>query len=248
MSNHWYDDKGNEAYTIVGTNGKERDTTLRDARKFRYVPSVTTILDIPSKPGLDIWKQSQLLKAAFKYKQFEVEEKEWSNLVLHKSKIIGKQAALKGQQIHEEIELNIKNSRDVGELNEYVAPVLIKLLNELGDIKFICEKSFSYKKGFGGKVDLHGNGFVLDFKTKLNSLGFDKDLGYDNHCMQLAAYRLGLDMPKAKCYNLFISTEVPGLLQWKEWTEKELEKGLNMFLYLLKYWQLSNNYDSSFEV
>lgn len=248
MSNHWYDIRGKAAYTIIGTNGKERDRTLRDARKFNDVPSVTTILDVPAKPGLDIWKQTQLVKSAFKYKQFEIDEKEWSNLVLHNSRIIGKQAALKGQQIHEEIEIGIKDSKNVGEFNDYVTPVLVRLLKELGDKKLVCEQSFSHKKGFGGKVDLHGKGFVLDFKTKLNSSGFDKDLGYDNHCMQLAAYRLGLAMPNAKCYNLFISTEIPGLLQWKEWTEKELEKGLNMFLCLLKYWQLSNNYDSSFEV
>ena len=38
---HWYDKDGNSQYTIVGANGKERNTTLRDAREgrlcaFRY--------------------------------------------------------------------------------------------------------------------------------------------------------------------------------------------------------------------
>ena len=40
-SGHWYDHTGESKYTIVGKNGKERPTTLRDARKHCYVPSVT---------------------------------------------------------------------------------------------------------------------------------------------------------------------------------------------------------------
>jgi hypothetical protein len=30
---HWYDAQGEARHTIVGKNGKERKTTLRDARK-----------------------------------------------------------------------------------------------------------------------------------------------------------------------------------------------------------------------
>ena len=30
---HWYDHEGKPMYTIVGVNGKERNTTLRDAKK-----------------------------------------------------------------------------------------------------------------------------------------------------------------------------------------------------------------------
>jgi hypothetical protein len=34
-SNHWYTRDGIPQYTIVGKNGKERNTTLRDAREHR---------------------------------------------------------------------------------------------------------------------------------------------------------------------------------------------------------------------
>jgi hypothetical protein len=48
---HWYDHDGKPMYTIVGANGKERNTTLRDAKKEGLVPSVTTIIGIAAKPS-----------------------------------------------------------------------------------------------------------------------------------------------------------------------------------------------------
>ena len=32
-SGHWYTEEGEPKYTIIGANGKERNTTLADARK-----------------------------------------------------------------------------------------------------------------------------------------------------------------------------------------------------------------------
>ena len=48
-SGHWYTQEGEPMYTIVGANGKERNTTLRDAKKEGFVPSVTTIIGIAAK-------------------------------------------------------------------------------------------------------------------------------------------------------------------------------------------------------
>ena len=52
-SGHWYTKTGEPMYTIVGANGKERNTTLADAKKLDLVPSVTTILGIVAKPALE---------------------------------------------------------------------------------------------------------------------------------------------------------------------------------------------------
>ena len=38
-SGHWYTQEGDPMYTIIGANGKERNTTLRDAKKEKLVPS-----------------------------------------------------------------------------------------------------------------------------------------------------------------------------------------------------------------
>jgi len=63
-SGHWYTRNGEPMYQIEGANGKIRNTTLRDARKHNLVPSVTTILNVAAKPGLDNWKLQQVLLAA----------------------------------------------------------------------------------------------------------------------------------------------------------------------------------------
>ena len=52
-SGHWYTQEGEPMYTIIGANGKERNTTLRDAKKENLVPSVTTILGMIAKPSLE---------------------------------------------------------------------------------------------------------------------------------------------------------------------------------------------------
>ena len=43
---HWYDRAGEPMYTIIGANGKERNTNLRDAKSLGLVPSVTTVMKI----------------------------------------------------------------------------------------------------------------------------------------------------------------------------------------------------------
>ena len=63
-SGHWYTQEGEPMYTIVGANGKERNTTLRDAKKDNLVPSVTTVLSLVAKPGLENWKINQALNSA----------------------------------------------------------------------------------------------------------------------------------------------------------------------------------------
>src|SRR5436853_1052383 len=61
---HWYHANAAPCYTIVGVNGKERPTTLADARKLNLVPSVTTILDVAAKPGLNNYFERQIFDAA----------------------------------------------------------------------------------------------------------------------------------------------------------------------------------------
>ena len=49
-SNHWYTRDGVPRYTVMGKNGKERNTTLRDARTENLVPSVTTVCEEVPRP------------------------------------------------------------------------------------------------------------------------------------------------------------------------------------------------------
>ena len=100
-SGHWYDRAGNPAYTTVSKSGKPRPTTLRDARSQNLCPSVTTILGVAARPGLDLWKQHQVLLSALTLPKEPTESEEsWLERVMMDSKQTGRIAAERGTAIH----------------------------------------------------------------------------------------------------------------------------------------------------
>lgn len=248
MSQHWYDTEGKPAYTIIGANGKERDTTLRDARKFQYSPSTTTVIGGAAKPGLDNYLQQQLLDA-FLRNPLATDHPEWRRKTVELSKEHSKKAATRGTAIHDALEKYYLGGKVSKTMAPIVNPVIEFLKETFGGIKWQPERSFTHKLGFGGKVDMSyyhegfddgfTHGIVLDFKTK-DTDDIKKMVAYDEHGMQTASYAVGLDIPNARRYNLFISTQVPGLLSLTESTDFERDWG--MFEALLKLWQLRNNY------
>jgi hypothetical protein len=246
---HWYQQDGSPKYTVKAKDGSDRPTTLRDARKLNLVPSVTTILKVAAKPGLEVWKQEQLMLACLTLSRYENEsEKDFIVRIVSDSKSTAKQAAERGTRIHESIEKWFSGDTHVDH------PDMAKATQEALDKhfghpegKWIPEESFAFS-GFGGKVDLHmkscetaPDGIVVDVKTK--EFGPDDEFSaYDEHLMQLAAYREGLGIEKARCANIFVSSTHPGLVKIIEWSEKDLDRGINMFHALLYFWTLKNNF------
>jgi hypothetical protein len=242
-SGHFYTRDGEPAYTIVGANGKERNTNLRDARKLNLVPSVTTILGVAAKPGLEIWKQNQVLLAALTLPRQDGEsEQDWVNRIIEDSKEQGKKAAEFGTQIHAEIQAHFEGRPYNPEFKDYVEGAVSAISGHFNDWEWIAEKSFAHELGFGGKCDLHvPDRFVVDIKTK--DFGpDDKVSGFDEHLLQLAAYRVGLGCQRARCANVFVSRDHPGLVQVIEWDQGDLDRGWQMFLRLLEFWQIKNNH------
>lgn len=247
---HYYDIEGNTRYTVPYADPKrkgERPTTLRDAKKHNWVPSVTTIMQVAAKPGLDHWKQNQLLDAAI-----EIEYNGWSDdpsvfrrKVVSMSKKKGEEASIRGTELHDSLEqFYLGNGFDKNKA--FVEPAIELLYETLGDQEWIPEESFAHRSGFGGKVDLCARAsinesYVVDFKTKITG-DLDKMVAYDEHRMQLAAYSDGLDMRAPRCFNLFISTESPGIVKLVEHTREEMLRAEEMFTCLLEYWQLMNRY------
>ena len=238
---HYYTRAGNPAYTIVGKNGKERNTTLRDARTLDLVPSVTTILGVAAKPGLERWKQEQVLMAALTLPRQEGEgEKDWLIRVMDDSRETGIKAAERGTEIHAAVQSHYEKASYDITFAPYVVATEKALMDKFGTWDWVAEKSFASQLGFGGKVDLHSKDVVVDIKTKDFSPG-DKVEGYDEHLMQLAAYRAGLNMPAGtRCANLFLSRSVPGHLEFVEWTQEDLARGWEMFVRLMEFWQIKN--------
>jgi len=239
-TDHWYTRSGEPMYTVLGTTG-ERATTLRDARSRNLVPSVTTILKVANKEALNIWMQRQVLFSALTLTRAPEETDEsFVERVLVDSKELAKAAASAGTDIHNSIE-DFWTGRTMSRHFEHVKAVNDLLREEFGEQEWIAERSFGHELGFGGKCDLHCPTAIVDVKTKEFAPG-DKVDNYDENLMQLAAYRIGLNLPEARCANLFVSRTHPGTVVLKEWTEKDLEKGWAMFLCLLEFWQLKNNH------
>ena len=227
-------------YTVMGSTG-QRATTLRDARSRNLVPSVTTILNVANKPALIVWMQRQVLMSALTLTRKDGETDEsFIDRVLIDSKELGRAAADAGTDIHNSIE-DFWVGRPLSRHFEHVKATNDLLRETFGDQEWIAERSFGHELGFGGKCDLHCPTVVVDIKTKEFAPG-DKVEGFDEHLMQLAAYRVGLGIPNARCANIFVSRTHPGTVFLKEWTEEEIQRGWNQFLCLLEFWQLKNNH------
>src|SRR6266436_7275945 len=71
---HYYARDGAPVYEVPRAKGDgTRPTTLADARKRDLVPSVTNVLNVAAKPGLETWKAQQLLQSALTLPRIEGE-------------------------------------------------------------------------------------------------------------------------------------------------------------------------------
>ena len=243
-SEHWYNKTGEAAYTIVGSNGKERNTNLRDARKHGYVPSVTTILGVAAKPALENWKINQALNSALTLKKQDDESTDqFFYRCKEHSKSTGKEAAEMGTTIHAMIEQGFAGG---AETKPYLA--IKKYLDKtFPNETWTAEDSFCADLGYGGKIDLHSDtGIFVDFKTKDNLDGKDgSKLVFNEHGMQLSAYAEGCGFEDPERVSIFVDRKDTGLIVPHRWTKSTHAKHLQMFNSLLTYWKLFKNYDPS---
>lgn len=252
---HWYTRDGEPAYEVPAKNGAMRPTTLRDARKLDLVPSVTTIMQCAAAPALEKWKRDQLLMAALTLPKFDGEPTEaYAQRIVLDSAEQAKKARDLGTEIHGAIERALVDTVWIPRPEAHAA--IQTLCAWCGGDSIRPEKSFCHELGYGGKVDIHKrpaidlntthSGFVADFKTK-DFTEANLPSAYDNHAMQLAAYREGFDMPSARCAIIFVSTSAPGLTHLVEIEGDSLSCGWEMFKALLRYWQCKNKFYPNLE-
>ena len=234
-SGHWYAADGSPAYKIIGKNGKERNTNVKDARERGFVPSVTTVLNIIAKPGLTNWLQQQVLLAALTLPRIAGEtEENWLERVMSDSKSTGRDAADRGTQMHGVLERYYSGEKD--DYPRYVDQVYASIKIHFGlDQQWEAERSFAHN-GFGGKVDLIAENIVIDFKSKDN---LNKVEPYHEQIMQLAAYRHGLGKPTARCANVYFTAA--GDVKLIEHSENDLQQAWDCFQYLLAFYKRKNN-------
>ena len=247
---HWYDREGNPRYEIEGKKGM-RNTTLRDARKHGWVPSVSTVWnEIVSKHMLNKWKETNLMQALHSEMMlrdsnsgilpFSSMEKLARGVFNQKQQDI----MMRGTIVHNHLEHFFKNGTTDGQYGPICDAVKRKLDEVCGPQVWVAEQAFAHKQGYGGKVDLHSPQWVVDFKTKEFPENPEaKKMVYDDHGVQLAAYGVGLDSRyKKRLLNIFIDVGSTNVLEWEHEDPASL---YDMFYHALELWKLIKKYDPS---
>jgi hypothetical protein len=103
------------------------------------------------------------------------------------------------------------------------------------------ERSFASPHGYGGRIDLHGATWVVDFKTK-DKID-EKTAVYDEHGMQLSAYGSGIGIRPdlLRRINVFCGVD-DGNVKIIEHPMEDHPRHLAMFMALFDYWKLVKKY------
>lgn len=267
---HWYLPDGSPFYTVPrasnskgGKKGEPRPVSLRFDRKVLYAkkagPSVTTVSKIIEKPALNAYHERNVFEATMVWCAgndkpiSEVDFDAVFKIVKEKSREHGRKRAAGGTELHGAVEHYLLGGyaavdRKWRDHIEAILGALEQYGLDIHDGR--PEHSFFHPLGYGGKVDFHQtgisdtdiehDGLVLDFKSK-ERIEDKKQLAYDEHAMQIAAYREGLRIPNARGINIFVGEE-DREVRIHEWKQSDLQRGWKMFQLLFRFWQVKNNY------
>ena len=260
---HWYLRDGRPYHEIAKKDGTgTRPVTLADARKVFAYPSVTNILGVLSKPGLDAWKIEQGIMAALTLPRGADEPLDtFAHRVVSDMGEQVEKAADFGTAIH--------HACEVYALTKQV-PQDIRLLNFLESwfqwfdtnverVGSVEQVYVNRDYGYAGRVDmvalLRGVGWaVVDFKTqkvKRSAKGQPKAAFYETWPLQLAAYREAVLQGEAKdvkgLVSVVIDSAEPGPVHVKSWMDQmggPIRNNLfGSFLAALELWKYVKGYD-----
>jgi|SRR5579859_319038 len=244
---HFYYPDGRPAYEVPNADGSKMiNPDIRHARKLGLLPSVTTVMRILAAPGLERWKREQFALAALTLTRIPNEPDEhFLKRVEDDSRAWTIKRADEGTRLHTAIEQAFTDQPFDPEFAKHVELV---------------------RK----QMDQLPIAFVGDFKTKdtLDSKT-ERDLFYDEHVMQLAAYARALKNPDrglrfeecivgvgyagrcdvhrrgsliAPLVSIMVGIR-PAAVVVKIWEPAEAERGWQMFHHALQLWQLKNRYE-----
>ena len=254
---HWYNAQAESCHEIPGKSGKPRATTIRDARANGWFPSVTTVLDILSKPQLDTWKMRQVALAARRLVgnanlQLPVADKEYADFVINEAFEQVDDAADLGTRIHKSIEDFFQGRPVMPDMRKYVDSTAKELERHGIELTGHELRIVSTKYGFGGTTDAsikwNGRLGILDFKSRKSDPKYPME-AYDGQAAQIAAYHTahyGV-IPTAALpiigANVFISTTEPGRVEIVPHDAAKLAEAWRMFESLLEVWRILKAYD-----
>lgn len=220
-SAHWYRRDGTPYYTVEKLDGSgPRPTTIRDAFKAGAYRSVTNVLGVLDKPGLDFWKAEQTILSSLTLPRLDGEDLHtFAERVIVDSQEQARKAAEAGTRLHElaggwlisgEIPAPDSESRLLAPFQEWC---LTNLDAEDGMVAAPESVVLNHSYGYAGRVDLpvrfkDGSIAHVDLKTqevKLDAKAKPKPEFYDEWALQLAAY--------SRC--VFADGSYPAPMPWR---------------------------------
>ena len=245
---HWYKPDGSAAY----------GSTLREARKEGLLPSVTTVTSLLAAPGLEAWKQSQLVLAALTMPQDELGDDldKAAARIVSDAKQAGQDAATRGTEIHNDCEAILRNGKwKPGLINDAVHQWVS---DNVESVEW-CEKTLvDTLTGYAGRADAliehveHGL-VLVDWKSqkfKKQKKGF-KPTFYEKWILQLAAYAECISKP-VRCMSVAINTQAESeddvIIVDKLWDQEEQGEAFRQFINLHSLWCWDRNYHPSKEM
>lgn len=242
---HWYNKQAQQIETVLSADGKRQvKCTLAHARKLNLGPGITTIIGTADKPALTQWLITQGIMSALTLPRLTTEtEKEWLDRVRQDMKRQSQEAAEEGTRIHTALQTHFQGKLcDVG-YAMHVQGVIERLPSAQ---PWRTEIAVAHPDGYGTKIDLVSDDYLLDFKGKDGDQeALDALDVYDEHAMQLAAGQQaimdgmgsGLAAKERRCGIVFVSRTHPGAASARWLEDKDIVRGWEMFQCLLHYWQ-----------
>jgi hypothetical protein len=260
-ASHWYrreEERWAPFYECPKKSGDGmKAVTLREARECNAVPSVTNVLNVLAKPGLEAWKATQYIEAALTLPRLPDEPLDaYAKRVVDDAEAKSAVARDFGTHIHKAIELELTRDRvsAVEELETFMRPIRDWLKDNVGEIYGAEIIVGSTIHGFAGKLDLDceltgqstpAGRALIDFKTQGVKPGKPPTF-YSEWAKQLSAYKAAREESEGagaieNCVSVVIDSGKPQTPFVHAWTG--LDRHFELFKCCLEIWRDEKSYD-----
>lgn len=236
--------------------GQQINCGIKEARKHEYYPSVTTVLDILRKWGIEEYQKKQCIISAITMPRNENEsDKDFVERILTEADEDRREKANIGTSIHLFISKILKNEKTP--INTELKRFIYDWLQENIIESYLIEKSLlNYTNKFAGTIDFFGkikeyDNCIIDWKTqftdKSKKIYFNK---YNEWSYQLAAYSLLHKLHNfsdsfmgngINYLNVVFSTGLKPDVKIYQWSSEDIEKGSQIFMNCLSIFKLIKN-------
>lgn len=241
---HFYDPKTLKLMDKVECKsrpGEYRDSTITDARKNGWCPSVTEITKCWEREDLQAYKRKQILKFAFDNNPSSfTSREEWEKRINELAQNDSIVAAEYGTQLHYNISRFI--NKETSNLPDHVKTFLSESVIH-GETEKIMVNEF-----YGGTIDFVGKTIwgdltIVDWKTQTTKQDQPFKF-YKEWCWQLAAYKVLVEKNKPlteslpiTLVNVAISSTEEKRVEAKVWDNNEVFTANEVFINLMLAWR-----------